>query len=104
MCCGSVIHRSPVIARALPVAILPSFTLLPPRVPFPMRVLFLIPVNEVVFVILSGAQRSRRIWQEQKYYHPDYQILRYAQNDNVGVRNGINHHSEEGQVGGYGAR
>ena len=52
-----------------------------------MRVLFLIPVNVGVFVILSGAERSRRIWQEQRYYHPDYQILRYAQNDNVGVRN-----------------
>ena len=38
-------------------------------------------------VILSGAQRSRRVWQEQRYYHPDYQILRYAQNDNVGARN-----------------
>ena len=24
---------------------------------------------------------------EQRYYHPDYQILRYAQNDNVGVLN-----------------
>ena len=58
-----------------------------------MRVLFLIPVNVGVFVILSGAQRSRRIWQEQRYYHPDYQILRYAQNDkgvqndSVGARN-----------------
>ncbi len=30
MCCGNVIHRSPVIARALPAAILPSFTLPPP--------------------------------------------------------------------------
>ena len=52
-----------------------------------MRVLFLIPVNVGVFVILSAAQRSRRICREQRYYHPDYQILRYAQNDNVGVRN-----------------
>ena len=73
-----------VVARALPVAILPPFTLPPPST---MRVLFLIPVNVGVFVILSGAERSRRIWQEQRYYHPDYQILRYAQNDNVGVRN-----------------
>ncbi len=58
-----------------------------PPPPSTMRVLFLIPVNEEVFVILSEAQRSRRIWQEQRYYHPDYQILHCVQNDKVGVLN-----------------
>ncbi len=43
--------------------------------------------SRAVQVILSGAQRSRRIWQEQRYYYPNYQILRYAQNDKVGVQN-----------------